>query len=79
MTSNRTLTPTQAYELPRLLDAFAAVLEHEDVTVEIIEMLANELGDVGGARYGLLGGAANVAKAAREHANALRATFPQDT
>lgn len=58
------------HETAQILNAFAAVLSRDDVARAVARQLADELGDVGGARYADAGdspmGPAFVAQRARE-------------
>ncbi|WHP19291.1 hypothetical protein [Cellulomonas sp. ES6] len=60
-------------ETVALLRAFAAVLDRDDVALLVATQLADDLGDVGGSRYGDVGshplGPAHVADLARRLAD----------
>lgn len=77
MTTNIDLSPSDARETAELLEGFALVLNHPDLPPSVVQELAERLGDVGGARYAMVGdvpmGARFVAQKAREVAATLQA------
>ena len=75
-----TISPNDAHAHVDLLRAFALTLKHPDFPDSIALALADTLGDVGGARYGVMSnghqsGAVHVAQKCAELASSLESSI----